>query len=87
MKRILAGGFLSLCGVIMNAAIIMAAGFYSPTLGSWSGSRFWYAIFGTPGFDSGLTDSMGLGFLFVTSLIMLLSGIILILIELIHKVE
>lgn len=71
MKQVIAGGFLSLCGAIINAAIIIAAGAYSTALNSWVGFRFWYAIF-----SCDISQGMGLGLYFSISVILLLVGIV-----------
>lgn len=72
MKLVIAGGFLALCGAIINAAIIIAAGAYSTALNSWVGFKFWYAIF-----SRDISQGMGLGLLFIISSIFLLTGIVI----------
>ena len=72
MKQVITGGFLALCGAIINAAIIIAAGAYSTALTSWVGFRFWCAIF-----SRDLSQGMGLGIFFIISSILLLVGILL----------
>ncbi len=72
MKQVIAGGFLALCGAIINAAIIIAAGAYSTALNSWVGFKFWYAIF-----SRDISQGMGLGLLFIISSIFLLTGIVI----------
>jgi hypothetical protein len=72
VKQVIAGGFLALCGAIINAAIIIAAGAYSTALNSWVGFKFWYAIF-----SRDISQGMGLGLLFIISSIFLLTGIVI----------
>ncbi len=72
MKQVIAGGFLALCGAIINAAIIIAAGAYSTALTSWVGFKFWYAIF-----SRDLSHGMGLGLYFLVSSILFLVGIVI----------
>lgn len=80
MKRVIIGGFILLCGAIINAGILIAAGVYSSTLTGWSGaSRFWYAIYGSS------TMCMKLGFLFRFSYVLLLVGLLILGVELFSK--
>lgn len=71
MKQVITGGFLALCGAIINAAIIIAAGAYSTTVNSWAGFKFWYAIF-----SRDISQGMGLGLYFSISAFLLLAGIV-----------
>jgi predicted Co/Zn/Cd cation transporter (cation efflux family) len=83
MKKVIIGGSISLCGAIIHAAVIIAAGVYSVSLTSWSGSsKFWYAIFGAPTYGNEVNLSLKAGFLFVASLILVLAGIIIMALEL-----
>lgn len=72
MKQVITGGFLALCGAIINAAIVIAAGAYSATLTSWVGFKFWHAIF-----SRDLSQGMGLGIFFIISSILILIGIVI----------
>ncbi len=72
MKQVIAGGFIALCGAIINAAIIIAAGAYSTTLNSWVGFKIWYAIF-----SRDISQGMGLGVFFIISTILILAGILI----------
>jgi hypothetical protein len=86
MKKTIIGGFISLSSAIIVSAIIIAAGTYSPSLTSWSGtSRFWYAIFGAPTYGNGINLRMSLGFIFVLFSILLVAGVALMAYELFRK--
>jgi hypothetical protein len=83
MKRVIVGGFISLCSAIMLGAMIIAAGAYSSTLTGWSGSsKFWYAIFGSP---NEVEPSMNLGILFVVVSLLFVTGVIIMVKELFEK--
>ncbi len=85
MRRIAAGGFISLCGAFILAAIIITAGIYAASLASWSGySKFWYVIFGAPAFGE-VNLSLNLGIPFVVSLILLSAGIAIMIVDLFRK--
>lgn len=85
MKRIIIGGFIALSSAIIDAAIIIAAGVYSSSLTSWSGSKFWYAIFGAPRYGNEANLSLNLGPLFIAASLLFILGIVIMLIELLRK--
>ena len=87
MKKVVIMGFISICSAIIVSAIIIAAGSYSQALTSWSGSRFWYAIFGSPSYGGEVNLSMSLGTIFVLFSILLLVGMTFMVIELFKKME
>jgi len=86
LKRVIFGGFISLCSAIIVAAIIISAGIYSSSLTSWSGtSKFWYAIFGAQNYGNEANMSLNLGFLVITASILFILGMIIMIVELFKK--
>jgi hypothetical protein len=78
MKKVLISGIISICSAMIVAAIIISAGVYSTSLTSWSGSRFWYAIFSKRTYMNGIQVNLGmnLGPMFIISSILLLIGML-----------
>ena len=82
MKKIVIGAILAICGTIIDSVIILAASLYCSSLNSWSGSKLWYAIFGATHYGNEANLSLNLGIPFIFGAILLLSGIVILFIEL-----
>lgn len=85
MKRTVSLGFISVCCAMIVSGIIIAAGIYSSSLTSWTGSRFWYAVFGSETFGYEANLSMNLGPFFIISSIMLVASLLLLVVEYIRS--
>lgn len=85
MKRTIIGSVFMLSGVIIDMSIIIAAVFYAQTITSWSGSRFWYAIFGERQYGQEVVQSMSLGFPFLVGITLTILGLIILLKEYFNK--
>ena len=84
MKRVWIGTALMACGTAIDGIIILSAAIYSSSLHSWSGSKLWYAIFGTM-YDYGANLSLNLWVPFVLGAVLLLCGILALAIEYFKK--
>lgn len=73
MKRTIIGGIIMLSGVLTTLSIVIAAAIYVPTITAWSGSKLWFAIFGSKQYGNEVVQSLFLGVPFVIGL--MLSGI------------
>lgn len=80
MKRTVIGGFIMMGGLFTTLTIILVAMTYIPSMTSWSGSKFWYAIFGN---DAG--QSLFLGFAFVVGLLFTILGLVILVREYFDK--
>jgi hypothetical protein len=85
MKKTIIGAVLAICGTIITTCIIITASTYCATLTSWTGSKFWYAVFGTPNLVNEVNLSLNLGLPFVFGSIILLMGVIILVVELFGK--
>ncbi|MEK4438963.1 hypothetical protein [Paenibacillus sp. FSL K6-2862] len=76
MKKVIIGGILMLTGSLISLGIILAAALYVPSITAWSGSRLWYAIFGTKQYGDEVVQSLSLGFPFSVGVILFIIGLI-----------
>lgn len=77
MKRTIIGGIIMLSGIFITLAIIITAALYVPTITSWSGSKLWYAIFGSQQYGNEVVQSLFLGIPFVIGIVFTVIGLII----------
>lgn len=75
LKRTLIGGFLMLGGLITTLTIILAGSIYATSTTAWTGSKWWYAIFGGKQYGDEFVDSLFLVFPFIVGLLMTIFGL------------
>ena len=85
MKKTIIGAILAVCGTILDTGIILAASVYCTTLNSWTGSKFWYSVFGAPTYGYEANLSLNLGVPFVFGAVILFLGAAVLVMELFHK--
>jgi hypothetical protein len=81
MKRTIIGGAFLLSGTLISLAIIIAAALYMPNITAWSGSKLWFAIFGSRDMGNEVVQSLFLGFPFIVGLILFLLGFVILSVE------
>jgi hypothetical protein len=77
MKKTVIGGILMLSGVLTTLSIIITAALYVPSITTWSGSKLWYAIFGSRQYGNEAVQSLFLGVPFQIGIILAIVGLII----------
>jgi hypothetical protein len=85
MKRTIIGGILMLSGVLTSLSIIIAAAIYVPSITSWSGSKLWFAIFGSRQYGDEVVQSLFLGVPFNIGLVLTVIGLLMLMKEYLSK--
>ena len=86
MKRTIIGGIILLTGTMISLAILIAAASYTPSITTWQGSKFWFAIFGTNDFGNEVVvESLFLGLPFIMGIILFILGLIILGMEYFRK--
>lgn len=90
MKKTIIGSVLLIAGVVQNIGIILSAALTMPYFTEWSTaypSRLWFLIFaGKSKFNDG-AEGLGLGILFVLSIILMSIGLTILICELVAEIK
>ena len=81
MKRTIIGCTIASCGVIIVSSIFIAAAIFAPSITSWSGSKLWFAIFGSRQFGNEVVQSLFLSIPFIIGSLMVAAGLLMSVVE------
>lgn len=77
MKRTIIACTIASCGVLIVSSIFISAAVYAPSITAWSGSKFWFAIFGTRRFGNEAVQSLSLSIPFIIGSVMTVIGMLM----------
>jgi len=76
MKKTVIGSVIMITGAVIDLSLIIEASLYLPKMTEWSGSRLWFAIFGSRDFGD-VAQSLSVGVPFIIGFILFVTGLII----------